>query len=112
MRLRSLVALIILTVVALTGSRQPTAAADAAPDASMRMFREPAAGAAAPSAATLQAESASAAEPQPAAEEPVNAPAGGVKVNLRGSHRPAVVRYANPGSPPVHECVDTAAGNE
>jgi hypothetical protein len=33
-----------------------------------------------------------------------------VKINLRGGHRPAVVRHADPGAPPVHECVDAPGG--
>ena len=75
---------------------------DAAPAQSMRMYRDPQTGAVGrPSAAALQAESAdaaaaAAAQPQPLPEEPVQAPAGGVKINLRGGHRPAVVRYRRP----------------
>ena len=111
MRQLPLVALILLVSAAAIGtSRLPASAADAAPDASMRMFREPATDADAPAAAALRAEGAAAEPAPPAEEEPVQAPAGGVKINLRRGHRPAVVRHANPGAPPVHECVDATGG--
>jgi hypothetical protein len=79
----------------------------------MRMYRDPETGAVGrPSSAALQAEAAAApvdaAPLQAMPEEPVQAPAGGVKINLRGGHRPAVVRYADPGAPAVHECLDAA----
>ena len=98
---------------------QAATAADAAPDGSMRMYRDPQSGVVgAPSAAALQAEAArrvtaDTVTAEPLVEEPVKAPAGGVKVNLRGGHRPAVVRYADPGAPVVHECVSApGAANE
>jgi hypothetical protein len=101
---------LLLFVVVLAMSAPPAAAAsdaDAAGSQSMRMYRDPETGAVGrPSAAALQAEAAPA-QPEPSAEEPVQAAAGGVKVNLRGSHRPAVMRYADPGAPARHECVDT-----
>ena len=120
MRQRLLFPLFLLAVAASSiGWVPPAVADDVASDRSMRMYRDPETGAVGrPSAAALQAESAAvpaagSAQPQPLSEEPVQAPAGGVKINLRGGHRPAVVRYADPGAPPVHECVDaTGAAHE
>jgi hypothetical protein len=86
------------------------AEAGEAPDGSMRIYRDPETGAVGPpSAAALRATRA--AEPAAAAEsglqeEPVRAAAGGVKVNLRGRHRPAVVRHLDGDGTAVHECVD------
>lgn len=106
---QSLSALLVLFSV-LAICAPPAGAGDGAGDRSMRMYRDPDSGAIGrPSAAALRAEAASAPAPgaaQPGEEEPVQAPAGGVKVNLRGSHRPAVVRYADPGGPALHECVE------
>lgn len=101
---------LLLLLVPLVVDRVPAAhAADSSGDRSMRMYRDPDTGrVGAPSAAALRAEAAArpAAESPPVSEEPVRAPAGGVKINLRGSHRPAVVRFADPGAPPRHECVE------
>lgn len=91
----------------------PAWAADAgAADGAMRVYRDPESGVVGrPSAAALPAERgappAAAAEPAPA--EPVRGPAGGMKINLRGSHRPAIVRHANPGGAVVHQCVEGSA---
>ncbi|HSQ00217.1 MAG TPA: hypothetical protein VL049_23595 [Candidatus Dormibacteraeota bacterium] len=112
MRQRLLFPLSLLAVACSISWVPPAVADDAASDRSMRMYRDPETGAVGrPSAAALQAEAAGApaaasAQPQPLTEEPVQAPAGGVKINLRGGHRPAVVRYTDPGAPPVHQCVD------
>jgi hypothetical protein len=112
MRPRLLLTVLILLWVAGPMAPPARAADDVTPDQSMRMYRDPQTGAVGrPSAAALQAESADrttapAALVAPAQEEAVQAPAGGVKVNLRGTHRPAVVRFADPGHPVVHECVD------
>ena len=111
MRQLPLIALIFLfSAAAVATSRLPASAADTASDASMRRFRAPAPDADAPAAAALQAEAAVAEPAPPTEEEPVRAPAGGVKINLRRGHRPAVVRHADPGGPPVHECVDATGG--
>ena len=84
-----------------------------APDRSMRMYRDPATGAVGPpSAAALRAEASAATTPvasAPLVEEPVQGPAGGVKVHLRGAHRPAVVRRVEPSGAVVHECVEGGA---
>ncbi len=114
MRPRLLLTFLILILLWVAGPLSPPAcAADGVTgDQSMRMYRDPQTGAVGrPSAAALQAESADrtaapAALAAPAQEEAVQAPAGGVKVSLRGTHRPAVVRFADPGHPVVHECVD------
>ena len=112
MRQRLLLPFLLLAVGSPISWASPGVANDAAPDQSMRMYRDPQTGAVGrPSAAALQAEAAGAraadtAPLQPMSEESVQVPAGGVKINLRGGHRPAVVRYADPGAPPVHECVD------
>lgn len=104
--------LVLLVIGCLIGLADAGHAGDVAPDRSMRMYRDPETGAVGrPSAAALRADAAApsaAALPQAMPEEPVQAAAGGVKVNLRGRHRPAVVRYADPGAPAVHECVDAA----
>jgi hypothetical protein len=80
----------------------------------MRMYRDPETGAVGrPSAAALQAEvgaDRAAAPAAPLVEEAVRGPAGGVKVNLRGTRRPAVVRHAGPPGVVVHECVEEAGG--
>jgi len=85
----------------------------AAPDQAMRMYRDPETGAVGrPSAAALRAAAGAApaaAPAEPLVEEPVRGPAGGMKINLRRSHRPAVVRYADPGGPVVHECLEGIA---
>jgi hypothetical protein len=114
MRPRPLLPILILAGCLTGMPLRPAVAGDDAPAQSMRMYRDPETGAVGrPSAAALQAEAADAAVPAaalaaPAGEEAVQAPAGGVKVSLRGSHRPAVVRFADPGHPVVHECVDAA----
>jgi hypothetical protein len=85
-----------------------------APDRAMRMFRDPETGAMGrPSAAALEAEAGAgrdAAPGVPLVEEVVRGPAGGVRVRLRGTHRPAVTRHAGPPGAAVHECVDGAGG--
>jgi len=113
MRSRLLLPLLILAGSLTWMPARPAVAGDDAPAQSMRMYRDPETGAVGrPSAAALQAEAAdavpAAALAAPAQEEAVQAPAGGVKVSLRGSHRPAVVRFADPGHPVVHQCVDAA----
>lgn len=116
---RTLVQLALFSAVALaaTVAVLPAHAGDSmSPDRSMRMYRDPDTGAVGrPSAAALRAEAAAAPAPASAAtltEEPVGVPAGGMKVNLRGAHRPAVVRRLG-ASGPVHECVDRVeAGGE
>lgn len=109
----SSLSLVLLVAGCLIGLTDAGHAGDVRPDRSMRMYRDPETGAVGPpSAAALRAEaaapSAAAALPQAAVEEPVRAAAGGVKINLRGGHRPAVVRHADPGAPALHECVDAA----
>ena len=109
MRQHLLLLLILLAAGCSIGWASRAVADDTASDRSMRMYRDPQTGAVGrPSAAALRAEAGSAVTRQvePMREEPVQAPAGGVKVNLHGSHRPAVVRYADPGAVPVHECVE------
>lgn len=75
----------------------------------MRRYRDPATGAVGgPNAASPRAPAAAG----PAAletgreptEEPVRTAPGGVKVNLRGRHRPAVVRHVDGAA--SHECTD------
>src|SRR5689334_16901199 len=100
---------LLLVVGSLISWTLPAFAGDAARSGAMRMYRDPETGLVGrPPAAALQAEVAepAAAARAPEREEPVQAPAGGVKINLGGGHRSAVVRMADPGAPPVHECVD------
>ncbi|MBX3027238.1 hypothetical protein KF840_20260 [bacterium] len=106
---------LLVLVTALAMGAPPAHAGDAAGERAMRLYRDPDTGVVGrPSAAALQAEAAaapaSAAAEQPGEEEAVQAPAGGVKVNLRGSHRPAVVRHADPGGPALHECIEGEGG--
>jgi hypothetical protein len=81
----------------------------------MRIYRDPDTGAVGrPSASGLRA--VEEAEPtaevaEPLREESVRSPAGGIKVNLRGRHRPAVVRQLDGDGTAVHECVDRIDGS-
>jgi hypothetical protein len=95
---------------------RPVAAGDVleAPSAQgMRVYRDPATGVigapppgafveSAPRALAVQEGGA-----EPLIAEPVQGPAGGVKVNLRGRYRAAVVRHAGPEGVGQNECVET-----
>jgi len=113
MRIRLLL-LLLLPVLAWT---MPALAGEGgAGDGSMRMFRDPETGAvgrpsSAPRRAAEPAEAADVTPEAPLAEEAVRTKPGGVKVNLRGRHRPAVVRQAGGGAA-LHECVDGGAARE
>lgn len=74
----------------------------------MRIYRDPETGAVGrPSALRAVEEGEPAAEAAaPLREEAVRSAAGGIKVNLRGRHRPAVVRQLDGTGAAVHECVD------
>jgi len=72
----------------------------------MRLYRDPdsgAVGVAPPLAATTDAPERIGRADASMREEPVSEPAGGVKVNLQGRFRAAVVRHAD--RPGVHECM-------
>lgn len=74
----------------------------------MRIYRDPETGAVGrPSAQRAEQDTEPAAETAaPLQEESVDSPAGGIKVNLRGRHRPAVVRQLDGNGAAGHECVD------
>ena len=83
----------------------------------MRMFRDPDTGVVGRPSTAARSAAESAATPAaqakaPLAEEAVRTRPGGVKVNLRGRYRPAVVRQAGGGGPALHECVDDGAVRE
>ena len=114
MRIRFLLILLLLPVLAWT---MPALAGEVGSgDGSMRMFSDPETGAVgrpsgAPRRAAELAEAAEVTPEAPLAEEAVRTKPGGVKVNLRGRHRPAVVRQAG-GGPALHECIDGGAARE
>lgn len=109
MRIRFL----LLLLVSVFASAVPVLGGEVGPgDGSMRMFRDPDTGvvgrpsAAARQAADTAAASAAPVDQAPLSEEAVRTGPGGVKVNLRGRHRPAVVRQAGAGGSALHECVE------
>ena len=84
-----------------------------APAPGMRIYRDPdtgAIGAPAPGVAVDEAarvsERARSSEAEPLIAEPVDAPAGGIKVNLHGRFRAAVTRHAVGSKPGPHQCVE------
>jgi hypothetical protein len=105
-----------LTGVVIAGTAGAADPAGAPPSgAALRLYRDPETGKiGGPPAGSLteQAEKAAASAPQGTAEElseePVTAPAGGVKVNLRGRFQPAATRRGS--QPGVVECTQPGAG--
>ena len=110
MRLSRLLVSTALFTVALALTVAPCVAGD--DGAAMRLYRDPATGAVGvppPAGQRQPARAAAAVAPAAAAaahEEPVQAPAGGMRVGLDGRFRAAVTRQAGTGG--LHECVQSS----
>lgn len=101
---------IVLLGVAPVSAADDTAAGQSG--AAMRMYRDPDSGRIGAPPAAAFVGGAEPAQPNAAedlASEPVTAPAGGVKVNLRGRFQAAVQRHVGVSGPAAHSCVQAGA---